>query len=221
MSEVLNVYDSITVNFLDLVMIFFFCLGCWDETLMCYITKTETLNEHCTHASLKVVRQTMCSTYFSSPSCENRHLTESTKCPMCRCENENLIPAPIYHTTILVWSTPIDSASTPTYCLLSLCPRACWAKQGPPFRLCSNCFLLSLSSQDRIHVEEGVLSVGVLTLADAGMYQCVAENKHGVIYFAAELMVLGRMAFICALNLPIRILKVILLSLWKVVWISG
>uniref|UniRef100_A0A3P8TH15 Contactin 3a, tandem duplicate 2 n=1 Tax=Amphiprion percula TaxID=161767 RepID=A0A3P8TH15_AMPPE len=27
--------------------------------------------------------------------------------------------------------------------------------------------------------------------SDAGMYQCVAENKHGVIYFAAELMVLA------------------------------
>uniref|UniRef100_A0A3Q3GA80 Contactin 3a, tandem duplicate 2 n=1 Tax=Labrus bergylta TaxID=56723 RepID=A0A3Q3GA80_9LABR len=35
------------------------------------------------------------------------------------------------------------------------------------------------------------LTVSVLTLADAGMYQCVAENKHGVIYFAAELMVLA------------------------------
>uniref|UniRef100_A0A3Q3KPI9 Contactin 3a, tandem duplicate 2 n=1 Tax=Monopterus albus TaxID=43700 RepID=A0A3Q3KPI9_MONAL len=39
-----------------------------------------------------------------------------------------------------------------------------------------------------------------LTLSDAGMYQCVAENTHGVIYFAAELMVLGRMAFISPLN---------------------
>lgn len=50
----------------------------------------------------------------------------------------------------------------------------------------------SLSSQDRVHVEDGALSVSALTLADAGMYQCVAENKHGVIYFAAELMVLGK-----------------------------
>lgn len=45
-------------------------------------------------------------------------------------------------------------------------------------------------------MDDGVLSVSVLTLSDAGMYQCVAENKHGLIYFAAELMVLGRMAFI-------------------------
>lgn len=51
-------------------------------------------------------------------------------------------------------------------------------------------------SQDRITVEDGALTVSALALADAGMYQCVAENKHGVIYFAAELMVLGRAAFI-------------------------
>lgn len=52
-----------------------------------------------------------------------------------------------------------------------------------------------------------MLSVSVLTLSDAGMYQCVAENKHGVIYFAAELMVLGRMAFIIPLNPQIIVAK--------------
>uniref|UniRef100_A0A8C6SG54 Contactin 3a, tandem duplicate 2 n=1 Tax=Neogobius melanostomus TaxID=47308 RepID=A0A8C6SG54_9GOBI len=57
-------------------------------------------------------------------------------------------------------------------------PSYSWLKNGQP--------LVS-----EIHVEEGVLSVSVLTLADAGMYQCVAENRHGVIYFAAELMVLA------------------------------
>uniref|UniRef100_A0AAV2LY23 Ig-like domain-containing protein n=1 Tax=Knipowitschia caucasica TaxID=637954 RepID=A0AAV2LY23_KNICA len=59
-------------------------------------------------------------------------------------------------------------------------PSYSWLKNGQP-----------LVSEDRIHVEDGVLSVSVLTLADAGMYQCVAENKHGVTYFAAELMVLA------------------------------
>uniref|UniRef100_A0A8C6SCE0 Contactin 3a, tandem duplicate 2 n=1 Tax=Neogobius melanostomus TaxID=47308 RepID=A0A8C6SCE0_9GOBI len=59
-------------------------------------------------------------------------------------------------------------------------PSYSWLKNGQP-----------LVSEDKIHVEEGVLSVSVLTLADAGMYQCVAENRHGVIYFAAELMVLA------------------------------
>lgn len=52
-------------------------------------------------------------------------------------------------------------------------------------------------------MEDGVLSVSALTLSDAGMYQCVAENKHGVIYFSAELMVLGTVAFISPLNPPI------------------
>uniref|UniRef100_A0A1A7WQI3 Contactin 3 (Plasmacytoma associated) n=2 Tax=Iconisemion striatum TaxID=60296 RepID=A0A1A7WQI3_9TELE len=59
-------------------------------------------------------------------------------------------------------------------------PSYIWLKNGQ-----------QLLSEDRIHVEDGVLSVSVLTLSDAGMYQCVAENKHGVIYFAAELMVLA------------------------------
>lgn len=49
-------------------------------------------------------------------------------------------------------------------------------------------------------MEDGVLSVPALALSDAGMYQCVAENKHGVIYFSAELMVLGRVAFVSPLN---------------------
>lgn len=56
-------------------------------------------------------------------------------------------------------------------------------------------------------MEDGVLSLSVLTLSDAGMYQCVAENKHGVIYFAAELMVLGRIAFISPLNHEIMVAK--------------
>uniref|UniRef100_A0A4W6C5Q8 Contactin 3a, tandem duplicate 2 n=1 Tax=Lates calcarifer TaxID=8187 RepID=A0A4W6C5Q8_LATCA len=57
-------------------------------------------------------------------------------------------------------------------------PSYTWLKNGQ-----------QLLSEDRIHVEDGVLSVSVLTLSDAGMYQCVAENKHGIIYFAAELMI--------------------------------
>lgn len=74
-------------------------------------------------------------------------------------------------------------------------------------------------------MEDGVLSVSVLTLSDAGMYQCVAENKHGVIYFAAELMVLGEDGIYLSLKSSNhccqRILKVILLSFLKVVRLSG
>uniref|UniRef100_A0AAY4BNM8 Contactin 3a, tandem duplicate 2 n=1 Tax=Denticeps clupeoides TaxID=299321 RepID=A0AAY4BNM8_9TELE len=45
--------------------------------------------------------------------------------------------------------------------------------------------------QDRVHIENGALSIAAVNLSDAGMYQCVAENKHGVIYFSAELVVLA------------------------------
>lgn len=48
--------------------------------------------------------------------------------------------------------------------------------------------------QGRVHIENGVLSIVSLNLSDAGMYQCVAENKHGIIYASAELMVLGKIA---------------------------
>jgi receptor-type tyrosine-protein phosphatase gamma len=43
----------------------------------------------------------------------------------------------------------------------------------------------------RVQMENGALTVSALNLSDAGLYQCVAENKHGVIYSSAELMVLG------------------------------
>uniref|UniRef100_A0A671KYQ7 Contactin-3-like n=1 Tax=Sinocyclocheilus anshuiensis TaxID=1608454 RepID=A0A671KYQ7_9TELE len=37
----------------------------------------------------------------------------------------------------------------------------------------------------------GALTISSVNLSDAGMYQCVAENKHGIIYFGAELVVLA------------------------------
>lgn len=38
----------------------------------------------------------------------------------------------------------------------------------------------------------GDLRFSKLSLEDSGMYQCVAENKHGTIYASAELAVQGR-----------------------------
>uniref|UniRef100_A0A8C2A360 Contactin 3a, tandem duplicate 1 n=1 Tax=Cyprinus carpio TaxID=7962 RepID=A0A8C2A360_CYPCA len=49
-----------------------------------------------------------------------------------------------------------------------------------------------LAAEDRIQIENGALTIGSVNLSDAGMYQCVAENKHGIIYFSAELVVLGK-----------------------------
>ncbi|KAA0707726.1 Contactin-2 Axonal glycoprotein TAG-1 [Triplophysa tibetana] len=43
--------------------------------------------------------------------------------------------------------------------------------------------------QDRVEVNNGRLRIGNLALDDSGMYQCVAENKHGTIYSNAELRV--------------------------------
>lgn len=37
----------------------------------------------------------------------------------------------------------------------------------------------------------GDLRFSKLSLEDSGMYQCVAENKHGTIYASAELAVQG------------------------------
>lgn len=46
--------------------------------------------------------------------------------------------------------------------------------------------------QDRVEVNGGRLKISNLALEDSGMYQCVAENKHGTIYSSAELRVQGR-----------------------------
>lgn len=48
------------------------------------------------------------------------------------------------------------------------------------------------SPQGRVLIENGALTISSLTLSDGGMYQCVAENKHGIIYASAELVVLGK-----------------------------
>lgn len=37
-----------------------------------------------------------------------------------------------------------------------------------------------------------MLTISSLNLADIGMYQCVAENKHGRIFTNAELRVIGK-----------------------------
>ncbi|XP_025061329.1 contactin-2 isoform X2 [Alligator sinensis] len=46
-----------------------------------------------------------------------------------------------------------------------------------------------LISQNRIEVSGGELRFSKLALEDSGMYQCVAENKHGTVYASAELTV--------------------------------
>uniref|UniRef100_A0A7N8Y7F1 Contactin 3b n=1 Tax=Mastacembelus armatus TaxID=205130 RepID=A0A7N8Y7F1_9TELE len=50
---------------------------------------------------------------------------------------------------------------------------------------------LKNGEQGRVQIENGALSIAVLNLSDSGMYQCVAENKHGIIHSSAQLMVLA------------------------------
>lgn len=47
-------------------------------------------------------------------------------------------------------------------------------------------------AQTRVEVLAGDLRFSKLSLDDSGMYQCVAENKHGTIYASAELAVQGK-----------------------------
>uniref|UniRef100_A0AAY4D3L5 Contactin 4 n=1 Tax=Denticeps clupeoides TaxID=299321 RepID=A0AAY4D3L5_9TELE len=49
----------------------------------------------------------------------------------------------------------------------------------------------SLEPEERIQVVNGALSITQLTMADVGMYQCVAGNKHGQVYSNAELRVVA------------------------------
>lgn len=58
------------------------------------------------------------------------------------------------------------------------------------------CRTVSLSPplQGRLQIENGALSIAVVNLSDSGVYQCVAENKHAIIYSSAQLMVLGKIA---------------------------
>ncbi|KAM6413649.1 contactin-4 [Rhynochetos jubatus] len=48
-----------------------------------------------------------------------------------------------------------------------------------------------LLPQGRVQLEQGSLTITNVSLSDAGMYQCVAENRHGIIFASAELSVIA------------------------------
>ncbi|MED6254212.1 hypothetical protein ATANTOWER_019843 [Ataeniobius toweri] len=73
----------------------------------------------------------------------------------------------------LVWECKANAKPKPSYG---------WLKNGEP---------LDHMEQDRVQVNNGVLTISNLNLADIGMYQCVAENKHGRIFTNAELRVIA------------------------------
>ncbi|KAF6098957.1 contactin 4 [Phyllostomus discolor] len=55
-----------------------------------------------------------------------------------------------------------------------------WLKNGDP-----------LLARAGVHIEQGTLNLTAASLSDAGMYQCVAENRHGAVYSSAELSVVA------------------------------
>uniref|UniRef100_A0AAR2JCZ7 Contactin 3b n=1 Tax=Pygocentrus nattereri TaxID=42514 RepID=A0AAR2JCZ7_PYGNA len=71
----------------------------------------------------------------------------------------------------LFWECKANGKPKPSYS---------WLKNGEP-----------LMPESRVLIENGALTISSLTLSDGGMYQCVAENKHGIVYASAELMVLA------------------------------
>ncbi|XP_062977772.1 contactin-6-like [Elgaria multicarinata webbii] len=75
----------------------------------------------------------------------------------------------IYDT--LVWECKATGKPTPSYS---------WFKNGQP-----------LTSEERIQIENGTLTITMLNISDSGLYQCVAENKYESIYSNAELRVIA------------------------------
>ncbi|KAM4563252.1 contactin-4 isoform 2-T3 [Odontesthes bonariensis] len=72
----------------------------------------------------------------------------------------------------LLWECKANAKPKPSYR---------WLKNGEPLD----------PMEDRFQVNNGVLTISSLNLADIGMYQCVAENKHGRIFTNAELRVIA------------------------------
>ncbi|XP_058419632.1 contactin-3 isoform X2 [Diceros bicornis minor] len=62
-------------------------------------------------------------------------------------------------------------------------------KPKPSYRWLKNGEALVL--EERIQIENGALTISNLNVTDSGMFQCVAENKHGVVYSSAELKVVA------------------------------
>lgn len=74
-----------------------------------------------------------------------------------------------------------------------------FSKEESPFLLL---YLFHYFPQGRVQIEQGSLTIRNVSLSDAGMYQCVAENRHGTIFASAELSVIGKFTFLSAANLP-------------------
>ncbi|XP_041955190.1 contactin-4 [Alosa sapidissima] len=72
----------------------------------------------------------------------------------------------------VVWECKASAKPKPSYR---------WLKNGEPLEPMEN----------KLQVVNGALTISSLTLMDAGMYQCVAENRHGRVFTNAELRVIA------------------------------
>ncbi|OWK08443.1 hypothetical protein Celaphus_00010730, partial [Cervus elaphus hippelaphus] len=97
------------------------------------------------------------------------------------CEAENAKGRDTVQGRIIVQGSPVSTAPH--------CERPGWHSSSPdaPPRPGAG-----ISAQARVEVLAGDLRFSKLSLEDSGMYQCVAENKHGTIYASAELAVQGK-----------------------------
>ncbi|XP_030220494.1 contactin-4 [Gadus morhua] len=72
----------------------------------------------------------------------------------------------------LIWECKASAKPKPSYR---------WLKNGEPLD----------PMEDRVQVNNGLMTINSLKLSDIGMYQCVAENKHGRVFTNTELRVIA------------------------------
>lgn len=85
-----------------------------------------------------------------------------------------------------------EAASHPSFADSFLCVKSLSVGSSFHFTLYIVKCMCVFLQQDRVQANNGVLTISSLSLADIGMYQCVAENKHGRIFTNAELRVIGK-----------------------------
>ncbi|CAI5767516.1 contactin-3 isoform X1 [Podarcis lilfordi] len=72
-------------------------------------------------------------------------------------------------------------------CAVKIASRVCFTSHLKAYTFLTFAFAV----QGRIQIENGALIITNLNLTDSGIYQCIAENKHGTIYSSADLRVVA------------------------------
>ncbi|XP_053159063.1 contactin-6 isoform X2 [Hemicordylus capensis] len=111
----------------------------------------------------------------------------SYECIVGNIRGRNVAKGQLFIYALPEWTRSIQNAFLSLYDTLSWeCkasgnprPSYSWFKNSQP-----------LTSEERIQIENGTLTITMLNISDSGLYQCVAENKYGSIYSNAELKVI-------------------------------